>query len=190
MFLFSSPGGCDKHSVWIWHSSQTSKKPPFDQIPSFLHSTIFKVFSYDCVWSWYFWRMLLLTGLGAEGLHQREGLRATVWEVAAGQPHPGGRDLHRSRTAAGELSLSTISDMRRWISDVAFFICSVWSSSTDLWDMSGPELSERHRSRAGELVRPPSLLWSLPLHCVVNSHVDSHSCPFEAHFNATLYAYL
>lgn len=48
--------------------------------------------------------MSFITGLGAEGLHQREGLRAAVWEVAAGQPHPGGRDLYRSCTTAGDFS--------------------------------------------------------------------------------------
>lgn len=47
--------------------------------------------------------MVVVTGLGAEGLHQRERLRAAVWEVATGQPDLGGRDLYRSRTTAGQL---------------------------------------------------------------------------------------
>ena len=42
------------------------------------------------------------TGLGAEGLHQCERLCAAVWEVAAGQPHLSGGDLHWSCTTAGK----------------------------------------------------------------------------------------
>lgn len=46
---------------------------------------------------------VMVTGLGAEGLHQRERLRAAVREVATGQPDLGGRDLYRSCTTAGQL---------------------------------------------------------------------------------------
>ena len=101
-----------------------------------------------------------LTGLGAEGLHQCEGLRATVWEVATGQPHLGGWDLHRSCTAAGGFLSCVWKNMRRKGSVIFFLsvlMCVVvffsFLPSADFWDLFGPKFSEWHWSSEGELVR-------------------------------------
>lgn len=70
--------------------------------------------------------------------------------MAAGQPDPGGWHLHRSGAAAGTPAVSELQGSGPGPSSN---LDSSFLSSADFWHLFGAELGERHRGRAGELVR-------------------------------------
>lgn len=79
-------GKCKRTLLPVYWFVNTSARKVIDDVPILVVPT----------------HSMLFVGLGAENVHQYQRLCASVREVAPGEPHSGGGNIHRHRPTSGE----------------------------------------------------------------------------------------